>query len=150
MVRYTQDSWTNNAPSIQQNLWGDDPFPAVDSNWDQPGKSFVVSLNQTIGTNAINSLQFSYSANKIDDHPRRPGRPSSTRKSPAGCRRSFPTAVKQYGDRRAIPCSGAAAVIRRPLERSAVPQQPGPVHHQGRLHAGFGKHMRQGRRPRQL
>jgi hypothetical protein len=66
MVRYTQDSWKNDAPSIQSNLWGDDAFPAVDSNWDQPSKSFVTSLNQTLGTSATNSLQFSYSANKID------------------------------------------------------------------------------------
>ena len=64
MVRYTQDSWTNNSPSIQSNLWGDDPFPAVDSNWDQPSRSFVASLNQTIGNSATNTLQFSYSANK--------------------------------------------------------------------------------------
>ncbi len=27
MVRYTQDSWKNDAPSIQANLWGDDPVP---------------------------------------------------------------------------------------------------------------------------
>ena len=55
MVRYTQDSWTNNSPNLQSNLWGDDPFPAVDSNWDQPGKSFVVSLNQTLGSKAVNT-----------------------------------------------------------------------------------------------
>ena len=66
MVRYTQDSWKNDGPSLQGNLWGDDPFPAVDSNWDQPSKSFVASLNQTIGNTATNTLQFSYSANKID------------------------------------------------------------------------------------
>jgi carboxypeptidase family protein len=66
MVRYTQDSWKNNAPSIQSNLWGDDPFPTVDSNWDQPSKSFVASLNQTLGTGATNTLQFSYSANAIN------------------------------------------------------------------------------------
>ena len=65
MVRYTQDTWTNNSPNNFGNLWGDDPFPAVDSNWDQPGKSFVASLNQTIGSKAVNTLQFSYSANKI-------------------------------------------------------------------------------------
>ena len=41
-------------------------FPAVDSNWDQPSKSFVASLNQTIGNTATNTLQFSYSANKIE------------------------------------------------------------------------------------
>ena len=66
MVRYTQDSWKNKSPSIQSNLWGDDPFPAVDSNWDQPSRSFVASLNQTLGNSATNTLQFSYSANKID------------------------------------------------------------------------------------
>ena len=76
MVRYTQDSWTNNAPNIQSNLWGDDPFPAVDSNWDQPGKSFVVSLNQTLGSRAVNTLQFSYSANKITVTRGGDGRPS--------------------------------------------------------------------------
>ena len=65
MVRYTQDTWTNKSPSNQSNLWGDDPFPAVDSNWDQPGRSFAVSLNQNLGARAVNSLQFSYSANKI-------------------------------------------------------------------------------------
>jgi hypothetical protein len=66
MVRYTHDKWENNAPSINANLWGDDPFPAVDSNWDQPSQSFVAALNQTIGNTANNSLQFSYSANKIE------------------------------------------------------------------------------------
>jgi type 1 fimbria pilin len=65
MVRYTQDAWTNNSPSNNTNLWGDDAFPAVDSNWDQPGRSFVASLNQTIGSKAVNALEFSYSANKI-------------------------------------------------------------------------------------
>jgi len=65
MVRYTQDAWTNNSPNYNGNLWGDDAFPAVDSNWDQPGRSFVASLNQTIGSKAVNTLQFSYSANKI-------------------------------------------------------------------------------------
>jgi len=65
MVRYTQDAWTNNSPNLQSNLWGDDPFPAVDSNWDQPGRSFVAQLNQSVGEHAVNTLQFSYSANKI-------------------------------------------------------------------------------------
>ena len=65
MVRYTQDSWHNDAPRVT-NLWGDDPFPSVDSNWSQPSKSFVTSLSQTLGTSATNTLQFSYSANKIE------------------------------------------------------------------------------------
>ena len=59
MVRYTQDSWKNEAPSIQSNLWGDDPFPAVDSTWNQPSHSFVTNLTQTIGNSATNTLQFS-------------------------------------------------------------------------------------------
>jgi hypothetical protein len=66
MVRYTQDSWKNDAPSIQANLWGDDPFPSVDSIWDQPSRSFVASLTQTIGNSATNTLQFSYVANRIE------------------------------------------------------------------------------------
>jgi hypothetical protein len=65
MVRYTQDAWDNNAPSLQSNLWGDDPFPAVDSSWQQPGRSFAAQLNQTFGTNAVNTIQFSYSGNEI-------------------------------------------------------------------------------------
>jgi hypothetical protein len=65
MVRYTQDSWVNDAPSLQSNLWGDDPYPAVDSKWDQPSKSFIFQLNKNIGAAAVNSLTFSYSANKI-------------------------------------------------------------------------------------
>ena len=65
MMRYTQDAWENGAPSAYANLWGDDPFPAVDSNWDQPGKSFVAQLSSNIGAHAVNTLQFSYSANKI-------------------------------------------------------------------------------------
>ena len=65
MVRYTQDSWTNNSPSAEETLWGDDPFPAVDSNWDQPGRSFTAQLTQNIGSAAVNALTFSYSANVI-------------------------------------------------------------------------------------
>ncbi len=65
MVRYTQDAWDNNAPNLHGNLWGDDPFPAVDSSWDQPGRSFMAQLNQTLGTNAVNTVQFSYSGNEI-------------------------------------------------------------------------------------
>ena len=65
MLRYTQESWTNNAPNLQANLWGDDAFPAVDSNWDQPSRSLVAQLSHNVGSKAVNTLQFSYSANKI-------------------------------------------------------------------------------------
>lgn len=64
MVRYTQDSWT--AAASPNGLWGDDPFPVVASDWDQPGKSLVVQLNKNIGSSMVNALTFSYSANKIN------------------------------------------------------------------------------------
>lgn len=92
MVRYTQDTWTNNSPSNQGNLWGDDQFPAVDSNWDQPGKSFAVSLNSNIGARAVNSLQFSYSANKITVT-----RGGDTPDAAANINRLIPTVFPQSG-----------------------------------------------------
>ena len=30
MFRWTQDSWTNNSPNLYTNLWGDDPWPALE------------------------------------------------------------------------------------------------------------------------
>jgi hypothetical protein len=60
MVRWTHDSW-----EADRNQWGDDPFPIVRSLWNQPGKSLVTQLNQNIGSTMVNSLTFSYSANKI-------------------------------------------------------------------------------------
>jgi hypothetical protein len=61
MVRYTQDAWK----ASNTILWGDSPTSVVGSDWDQPGKSLVAQLNQTIGSKMTNSLTFSYSANKI-------------------------------------------------------------------------------------
>lgn len=68
MVRYTRDDWINDAPNAGEanGLWGDDPFPAVDTAWDQVGESFVVQLNNTLSSSALNTLQFSYSGNQID------------------------------------------------------------------------------------
>src|SRR5262249_37321173 len=65
MVRYTQDSWTNKSASAEETRWGDDAFPAVDSNWDQPGRSLTAQLTQNIGTKSVNTLTFTYSANEI-------------------------------------------------------------------------------------
>lgn len=68
MVRYTQDEWINGAPNAggSNGLWGDDAFPAVDSNWDQSGQSLVLQLNNTIGNSAVNTLTYSFSGNEID------------------------------------------------------------------------------------
>ena len=62
MLRYTQDSWK----ASNTNLWGDDPFPVVGSDWNQPGRSLVAQVNQTIGSSMTNTLTFSYSANTIE------------------------------------------------------------------------------------
>jgi hypothetical protein len=64
MLRYTQDSW--DAVNNNQGMWGDDPFPVIGSTWSQPSKSLTAQLNQNIGATMVNSLTFSYSANKID------------------------------------------------------------------------------------
>jgi len=95
MVRYTHDSWKNDAPSFQSNLWGDDPFPSVDSNWGYASTSFVTSLNQTFGTNATNSLQFSYSANRIT--VRRGGDLELNARVVAAIPPIFPVQSKQHG-----------------------------------------------------
>ncbi len=67
MLRYTQDSWLNGAPNAGEanGLWGDDPYPSVDTNWDQPGHSLVAQLSQTIGASSVNTVTFSYSGNEI-------------------------------------------------------------------------------------
>lgn len=68
MLRYTQDDWLNGAPNAGEanGLWGDDPYPAVDTNWDQPGHSLVAQLSQTIGADSVNTVTFSYSGNEIN------------------------------------------------------------------------------------
>jgi hypothetical protein len=67
MIRYTEDSWLNASPTAgdANGLWGDDPFPVVDSSWDQPSYSRVAQLNQVIGSTAINTVTYSESGNEI-------------------------------------------------------------------------------------
>ncbi len=68
LLRYTEDSWVNAAPNAGETngLWGDDPFPAADSTWDQPGDSLVAQLSSVIGATAVNTLTVSKSGNQID------------------------------------------------------------------------------------
>jgi hypothetical protein len=96
MLRYTQDSWENLSPSVNTNLWGDDSFPAVDSDWDQPGKSFIAQLNHNVGSNGTNSLSFSYSGNKINID-RGGTNPELNSQLLAAIPTIFPLAEKQYG-----------------------------------------------------
>ncbi|HVD77903.1 MAG TPA: carboxypeptidase-like regulatory domain-containing protein [Vicinamibacteria bacterium] len=96
MLRYTQDSWKNNSPSAQETLWGDDPFPAVDSNWDQPGRSLTAQLTQNIGAKGVNSLTFAYSANVIT--VTRGGlNPQLNDQLNAAIPGIFPDSIKEYG-----------------------------------------------------
>jgi len=62
MVRYTQEKWEG----VGSTLWGDDPFPAVGTNWDQPSRSLLVQVTKNVGATAVNSLTFSYSGNNIN------------------------------------------------------------------------------------
>jgi hypothetical protein len=68
LLRYTEDDWTNPGPTAgdANGLWGDDPFPAVDSNWQQPSDSLVAQINSVIGTAAINTFTYSRSGNEIN------------------------------------------------------------------------------------
>ncbi len=102
MLRYTQDHWTNDAPNLQANLWGDDPFPAVDSNWAQPGRSFVAQLNTNIGSKAVNSLVFSYSGNEITG-TRGGTDPSLNDRINQAIPGIFPDSLKEYGAQRGHP-----------------------------------------------
>ena len=69
MFRWTTDHWTNNAPNLYTNLWGDDPWPTLESNWAQPSKQIVGRLTSTIGTSMVNDLEFAYSNNRINITP---------------------------------------------------------------------------------
>jgi len=102
MVRYTQDSWTNNSPNVNSNLWGDDSFPAVDSDWDQPGKSFMTQLNHNVGSKATNSITFSYSGNKIIIN-RAGTNPGLNDQILAAIPPVYPLASKEYGDQTGHP-----------------------------------------------
>jgi len=67
MVRYTQDSWVaGNLAGGVDGVWGDSQTSVVSSDWDQPGKSLVAQLNQSLGSTMSNTLTFSYSGNKIN------------------------------------------------------------------------------------
>ncbi len=67
--RYTKDDWSNATPILAGNLWGDDSFPTVESSWKQPSQQFAVKLTTVLSTTAINDIQFSYSANRINIDP---------------------------------------------------------------------------------
>lgn len=65
--RYTQDHWSNPSPILfGAGLWGDDPFPTVESSWSQPSRQAAIKLTSTLSTTAVNEVTFAYSANRIN------------------------------------------------------------------------------------
>jgi len=66
MGRLTLDTWKNNSPSFQEGgLWGDDVFPNVDSDWNQPGHSVTAQWTSSFGTGTVNQVTWSWSGNEI-------------------------------------------------------------------------------------
>jgi Carboxypeptidase regulatory-like domain len=102
MLRYTQDHWTNDSPNVNTNLWGDDAFPAVDSNWSQPGRSFIAQLNHNVGSKGVNALTFSYSGNKIIID-RGGTNPELNSQIISAIPSIYPLDTKQYGDQTGHP-----------------------------------------------
>jgi len=67
--RFTDDNWTNGFPIVAGGLWGDDAFPTIESSWAQPARQAAIKLTSTLSNTAINEVQFSYSANRINVDP---------------------------------------------------------------------------------
>ena len=65
MFRFTRDNSTNNFPNSNL-LWGDDPYPVLESNWAEPSGQVVARLTSVIGTSMVNDLEFAYSDNRIN------------------------------------------------------------------------------------
>jgi len=62
LVRYINESW------LRENavgLFGADLLPNLSSDWEQPSKSLVVKLTNTLTPTAVNEFQFSRSGNDI-------------------------------------------------------------------------------------
>lgn len=100
--RYTQDHWANPAPLLlTAGLWGDDPFTGVESSWAQPSRQAALKLTSTLGGTAVNEVQFSYSANRINVTPGVGG--DINRQLNAAVPSFFPESVKTYGADRPHP-----------------------------------------------
>ncbi len=113
-LRYTQDSWKNPLHSDEEGgLWGEQAYPSLSGDWDQPGKVAIAKLTTTIGSSATNDFTFSYSANRINilgggDTPAL----NDTIK--AAFQTVFPQSGKLHGAATASPlcwCGGASGLI---------------------------------------
>src|SRR5207237_656425 len=95
-LRRQQDPAEPPEPRGEETLWGDDPFPAVDSNWDQPGRSLTAQLTKNIGAKGVNSLTFTYSANVITV-TRGGTNPGLNSQIVSAVPDLFPDSIKEYG-----------------------------------------------------
>ncbi len=66
MVRFSNDSWVNPGPNGDGTfgLWGDDPYPVIESSWSQPSRSLSAKLT-TSGSTIVNEFQASWGWNAI-------------------------------------------------------------------------------------
>ena len=95
MLKYTNDSWTLGTPSAGFG-WGSNPFGVIDESWVQPGRIAAARLSKTIGTNAVNDFQFSYSANRITIVPSNLALEQQINNAIPW---AYPTSGKKFGDK---------------------------------------------------
>ena len=148
-MRYTQDSWTNDSPNVNTNLWGDDPFPAVDSDWDQPGKSFMAQLNHNVGIERHEQPDLLL-LRQQDHHRPRADEPRAERARSSPPSRRLP-AQRQAVRRRdaAIPSSGAAAGYPTLWNEAPFRNNQDLFILKDDYSAGLRQTLREGRHPRQ-
>lgn len=63
MVRYLQEK--QSLGGINAQLWGDDNFPSVNSDWTFNAKNAVIKLTVTLTPRLVNDFQFGYTNNNI-------------------------------------------------------------------------------------
>ncbi len=63
MVRYMRMSQSLNG--INGQLWGDDNFPSVNSDWKWVGRNAVLHITNTLSPRLVNDFEFGYSHNHI-------------------------------------------------------------------------------------
>jgi hypothetical protein len=95
MLKFTNDSWQIGPPSNGFG-WGNNSLGVIDESWNQPGRIAAAKLSKTIGSNAVNDFQFSYSANRITIQP---SNLALEQKLNDSMPTFFPLAGKRYGDK---------------------------------------------------
>ncbi len=95
MLKFTNDSWNIGPPSNGFG-WGNNNLGVIDESWNQPGRIAAARLSKTIGSNAVNDFQFSYSGNRITIQP---SNLALEQKLNDAIPTFFPLSGKRYGDK---------------------------------------------------